>query len=79
MDDNNPVLTYLERIPDKLYLNDELTRREKNEIQLIKRMIMSYFDVVKKNVNDLIPKTIITLLVKKVFSIFLYYLEYYSM
>lgn len=27
---------------------------------------MSYFSVVKKNINDLIPKTIITLLIKKV-------------
>jgi dynamin 1-like protein len=30
---------------------------------MIKKLIVSYFNVVKKNVNDSIPKTIITMLV----------------
>lgn len=28
-------------------------------------MIISYFDVVKKNVNDLVPKTVITFFIRK--------------
>lgn len=63
---NNAVLTYLDRIPDKLIIDTEPSKRELNEIDLIKRMISTYFEVVKKNVNDIIPKTIITFLVKKV-------------
>jgi hypothetical protein len=30
---------------------------------MIKRLIVSYFNVVKKNVNDSVPKTIVTFLV----------------
>lgn len=30
---------------------------------MIKKLIKSYYDVVKKNVNDSVPKTIVTLLV----------------
>ena len=32
---------------------------------MIKKLIVSYFNVVKKNVNDSIPKTIITMLVNQ--------------
>lgn len=31
---------------------------------MIKNLIKSYFDVVKKNINDSVPKTIITMLVQ---------------
>lgn len=41
------------------------SKRERNEIGLIKQMITSYFDVVKKNVNDLVPKTVITFFIKR--------------
>lgn len=30
---------------------------------MIKKLIVSYFNVVKKNINDSIPKTIVTFLV----------------
>lgn len=30
---------------------------------MIKRLITSYFNVVKKNVNDSVPKTVVTFLV----------------
>lgn len=33
---------------------------------MIKRLITSYFNVVKKNINDSVPKTIITFLVNGV-------------
>lgn len=44
---------------------NSLTKRERNEIELILDMLINYFDVVKKNVCDYVPKIIITLLVKK--------------
>ena len=59
------TLMHLNRIPDKLMIDTKPSKREKNEINLIKRMINSYFDVVKKNVNDLVPKTVITFFIKK--------------
>ena len=56
----------LGKVPDKIVITSELSRREQNEIKLIKKMIVSYFDVVKKTICDLVPKTIITMLVRKV-------------
>lgn len=35
------------------------------EIMIIKNLITSYFNVVRKNLNDLVPKTIIAMLVNK--------------
>lgn len=46
-------------------LYKSLTKREKNEIELIKQMLFNYFEVVKKNVCDYIPKIVLTLLVHK--------------
>jgi hypothetical protein len=42
-----------------------IPKRERNEIDLIKQMIFNYFEVVKKNVCDYIPKIVLTLLVKQ--------------
>ena len=36
------------------------------ETEMIKNLIISYFNVVKKNLNDSIPKTIVTFLVNRV-------------
>jgi len=41
----------------------KVSKRELTEIEMIKRLIVSYFNVVKKNINDSIPKTVITMLV----------------
>lgn len=46
----------------------KLTKREKNEIELIMDMLHNYFKLVKKNVCDYVPKIVITLLVKKTIS-----------
>lgn len=35
------------------------------EIKIIKNLITSYFDIVRKNLNDLVPKTVIAMLVNK--------------
>lgn len=45
-----------------------IPKREKNEINLIKNMLYNYFEVVKKNMCDYIPKIILTLLVQKTLS-----------
>ena len=58
-------LVHLSRIPEKLMIETKPSKREKNEVTLIKRMIVSYFGVVKKNINDLVPKAIITFFIKK--------------
>ena len=42
-----------------------MTKREKNEIDLIKQMLFNYFEVVKKNICDYVPKIVLTLLVHK--------------
>ena len=43
----------------------KIPKRERNEIELIKQMLFNYFEVVKKNICDYIPKIILTLLVTK--------------
>lgn len=39
--------------------------RSQMEIYIIKNLISSYFDIVRKNLNDMVPKTIIAMLVNK--------------
>ena len=51
------------QVPGVIRVNDNPKVREQTETDMIKRLIVSYFNVVKKNVNDSIPKTIVTFLV----------------
>lgn len=53
----------LPSVPNVIKVNDNPKLREQTETDMIKRLIVSYFNVVKKNVNDSIPKTIVTFLV----------------
>lgn len=39
--------------------------RSSMEIRIIKNLITSYFNIVRKNMNDIVPKTIIAFLVNK--------------
>ncbi len=39
--------------------------RSQMEITIIKNLISSYFNVVRKNLNDIVPKTVIAMLVNK--------------
>lgn len=39
--------------------------RSSMEIKIIKNLISSYFDIVRKNMNDIVPKTVIAFLVNK--------------
>lgn len=53
----------LPSVPGIIKVNDNPKLREQTETDMIKRLIVSYFNVVKKNVNDSIPKAIVTFLV----------------
>ena len=50
-------------VPTVVKVGENPKLREQTETEMIKRLITSYFNVVKKNVNDSIPKTIVTFLV----------------
>lgn len=52
--------------PNSIKLNPSLSKRETTEIATIKKLMSSYFDVVKKNINDTVPKTVITFLINQV-------------
>merc|ERR1719242_2729970 len=45
--------------------NTNATQREQLELLVIKRFIRSYFGIVKKNIADLVPKSIMFMLVNK--------------
>jgi dynamin 1-like protein len=50
-------------VPDRITMNSKPKAREEAETELIKKLIISYFNVVKKNINDLVPKSIVTFLI----------------
>lgn len=53
----------LPTVPSVIKVHDNPKLREQTETDMIKRLIVSYFNVVKKNVNDSVPKSIVTFLV----------------
>jgi dynamin 1-like protein len=48
-----------------LQLSNVPSTREKMEIIAIKQLLEAYFNIIKKNVMDLVPKTIVTFLINK--------------
>ena len=57
-------------------LSDKASKREQIEIEMIKKLITSYFNVVKKNINDSVPKSVITFLVNGVIKHFFHNLMF---
>ena len=47
-------------------LEEEPNQREALEVDMIKKLVISYFNVIKKNINDSVIKTIIAFMINKV-------------
>mmetsp|Transcript_35511 Transcript_35511/g.40338 ORF Transcript_35511/g.40338 Transcript_35511/m.40338 type:complete len:731 (+) Transcript_35511:178-2370(+) len=55
----------LPQLPNFIRAQGDPTTRQKMETEIIKKLLMSYFDVVRKNINDGVPKTTMTFLVNQ--------------
>ena len=56
----------LPQIPDRMKPANEPSGRERMEIEIIKTLLASYFQIVKKHIQDLVPKTVMYHLVNSV-------------
>ncbi len=62
---NKKRLAAMEAPPTNLRATGSMTERETLETEVIKLLIQSYFNIVKKNVADIIPKSIMLKLINK--------------
>lgn len=53
----------LPQVPNIVTPNEVPSERERTEIELIKSLIISYFSIVRKNVADYVPKSIMSFMV----------------
>eukprot|EP00792_Barthelona_sp_PAP020_P005375 TRINITY_DN2623_c0_g2_i1.p1 TRINITY_DN2623_c0_g2~~TRINITY_DN2623_c0_g2_i1.p1 ORF type:complete len:478 (-),score=136.55 TRINITY_DN2623_c0_g2_i1:89-1522(-) len=53
----------VENVPRNLRANGPLTAREENAVNLFEKLLLSYFAIVKKKINDTIPKVVMHFLV----------------
>eukprot|EP01103_Thecamoeba_quadrilineata_P012017 TRINITY_DN299_c0_g1_i2.p1 TRINITY_DN299_c0_g1~~TRINITY_DN299_c0_g1_i2.p1 ORF type:complete len:651 (-),score=133.95 TRINITY_DN299_c0_g1_i2:332-2284(-) len=53
----------LEQIPSTLKTGSNLTEKEHFETELIQSLMVSYFNIVRKNIKDMVPKSIMFFLV----------------
>jgi dynamin 1-like protein len=58
-----PGMVTLPQMPSSLRQSDEMTERERIEVEIIKSLIRSYYNIVRKNIADLVPKTVMYFLV----------------
>ncbi|KAL4502359.1 hypothetical protein ABPG72_011946 [Tetrahymena utriculariae] len=56
-------------VPNVIRVSEKPSKKEATQTDMIKSLIVSYFNVVKKNINDSIPKTIISFLVNRALNI----------
>lgn len=61
---NKRKLASMEAPPNVLRATGQMTERETQETEVIKLLIQSYFNIVKKNVADIIPKAIMLKLIQ---------------
>lgn len=62
-----PSMVDLPQVPDRMNQADiPVTEKEKIEMEIIKTLVGSYFDIVRKNFTDMVPKTIMYFLVNHV-------------
>lgn len=62
-----PTIVQLPQVPDTMRQTDApITDRERVEMEIIKSLIESYFNIVRKNFIDMVPKTIMYFLVNHV-------------
>eukprot|EP01129_Flabellula_baltica_P011241 TRINITY_DN4876_c0_g1_i1.p1 TRINITY_DN4876_c0_g1~~TRINITY_DN4876_c0_g1_i1.p1 ORF type:complete len:717 (+),score=179.00 TRINITY_DN4876_c0_g1_i1:14-2164(+) len=59
------IVHSLDAVPKTIRAEDDLSEREEFETQLIEQLLRSYFEIVRKNIVDTIPKAIIHYLVNK--------------
>ncbi|QPG73883.1 vacuolar protein sorting-associated protein 1 [Brettanomyces nanus] len=62
---NKKKLVAMEAPPNVLRASGQMTERETQETEVIKLLIQSYFNIVKKNVADIIPKAIMLKLIQQ--------------
>lgn len=56
-------LLFSERTESGKEIQHKLTRREQEEVELIERLIVHYFTIIRKQLQDSIPKTIMHFMV----------------
>lgn len=62
-----PSMVNLPQVPDRMNQADiPVSEKEKIEMEIIKTLVGSYFDIVRKNFTDMVPKTIMYFLVNHV-------------
>lgn len=55
----------LEKVPEKMRVDNTPGGREIVETQILKNCLASYFNIVRKHINDMVPKTIMAFLINK--------------
>ncbi|EGG23801.1 dynamin like protein [Cavenderia fasciculata] len=55
----------LSQVPSTIKASEDLNSREKFETEIIRELLLSYFNIVKKNVKDTVPKSIMHFLVNQ--------------
>ena len=81
---DNSMIVYISQIriinaPKIMRVNESQGESEIVETQIIKNCMSSYFNIVRKHISDLVPKTIMVFLINKKITPYNYYLLTYLM